>query len=262
MSAVTASGDVFNVYVTPKVPISMSAQQITGIVNTSAGLTVNGQLVPSVPIKEGLKNLTSWLEQYPDVTLVAHNGRKFDFPVLMTSLVKTELVDKFMSSVVALVDSLSVFRKLHPKLESHKQEDLARILLKETYPAHDAVQDVIALQKLISNEELSTSQLLTFTFPPAAVYNQWLFNKEKLKNIESLSVLLYNGVMKAPTAENVAGSGLNLTCLRTIFRRDGEDGLSNTFTGKNKEGQPRVTSCKRTLETVIPKLVEFFQHQQ
>jgi len=70
----------------------------------------------------------------------------------MASLVKTELVDKFMSSAVALVDSLSFFRKLHPQLESRKHEDLARILLNETYPAHDAVQDVIALQKLISNE--------------------------------------------------------------------------------------------------------------
>ena len=77
------------------------------------------------------------------------------------------------------------------------------------------------------------------------MYNQWLFNKERLSNIESLNVLLYNGVMKAPTAENVIWSQCNLSSdniLAGWWRW-------TIFTGKNKEGQPRVTSCKRTLET-------------
>lgn len=60
------------------------------------------------------------------------------------------------------------------------------------------------------------------------------------------------------TAENVAGSGLQLTHLKKIFQRDGEDGPFNTFISPNCEGQPRVTNVKRTLESVIPKLVDFF----
>ena len=35
----------------------------------------------------------------------------------------------------------------------------------------------------------------------------------------------------------------------------------NAFTGKNCEGQPRVTNTKRTLETVIPKLAEFLSRK-
>lgn len=59
-------------------------------------------------------------------------------------------------------------------------------------------------------------------------------------------------------AEKVAGSGLNLGHLQKIFERDGEDGLRNTFSCKNCEGQPRVTNTKKTLEEIIPKLGNFF----
>ena len=36
------------------------------------------------------------------------------------------------------------------------------------------------------------------------------------------------------------------------------DGVRNTFICKNSEGQPRVTSMKKTLDDVIPKLGQFF----
>jgi len=89
------------------VSISISAQQVTGIVNTPMGHTVNGEPVPLVWIKESLNKLTPWLENILNVSLVEHNERKFDFLLLITSLVKTGLV--------ALVESLSVLRKLHQK---------------------------------------------------------------------------------------------------------------------------------------------------
>lgn len=60
------------------------------------------------------------------------------------------------------------------------------------------------------------------------------------------------------TAENIAGSGLKLEHLKKIYLREREDGLQNTFTIKNSEGQPCVTNTKRTFESVIPKLAEYF----
>jgi len=43
-------------------------------------------------------------------------------------------------------------------------------------------------------------------------------NKEKKeKNLQSLSLLVSNGVMKSSTAENVASSGLNYKHLQTFF---------------------------------------------
>lgn len=64
-----------------------------------------------------------------------------------------------------------------------------------------------------------------------------------------------------PTAENIAASGLNLEHLKLIYSRDGEDGLHSTFTSKNSEGQPRVTNTKRTLESLVPNLVDFLKQK-
>jgi len=65
------------------------------------------------------------------------------------------------------------------------------------------------------------SQLLTFTFPLTATTN--LFFRKNKANIDLLNVLLYNEMIKDSTADIVAGSGLNIASLLTIFLWDSED---------------------------------------
>ena len=69
-------------------------------------------------------------------------------------------------------------------------------------------------------------------------------------------------IMKSSTAENIARSGLNFKHLKTIFNCKGEDCLINVFTMKTCEGLPRITSTKRVLESVIPKLVSYVESIQ
>lgn len=75
------------------------------------------------------------------------------------------------------------------------------------------------------------------------------FFNEKSKHITSFHVLIAKGVKKHNTAENIAGSGLNLSHLHKIFQRDGEDGLRATFVQRNSEGQARVYSTKLVLDS-------------
>lgn len=74
------------------------------------------------------------------------------------------------------------------------------------------------------------------------------FLNEKSKHITSLHVLIGKGV-KLNTAENIAGSGLNLSYLHKIFQKDGEDGLRATYVQKNSDGQARVSSRKWVLDS-------------
>lgn len=74
-----------------------------------------------------------------------------------------------------------------------------------------------------------------------------------------MHVLIAKGVAEHKTAENIAGSGLNLAHLCKIFQRDGEDGMRATFAQKNSEGQARVSTTNRVLDSVIQKLVEYFE---
>ena len=75
-----------------------------------------------------------------------------------------------------------------------------------------------------------------------------------------MSPVIYKGFIKAPTVDNIAGSGLSLNHLEKICVRDGEDGLYAIFTCNTREGQPRVTNSEGTLDNVIPKLVEYFSN--
>lgn len=255
------TGDTFDKYVTPKMPITTTAQQVTGIVVTDSFMKVHGTLVESLPIKEALHQFIKWLESKSNVFLIAHNGRRFDFPVLLSVLKTVDFLDSFFYCTLGLIDTLPVFKKVFPG-ESHKQEDLVVRHLHTTYSAHNAIEDVTFLRKLLMFTKLSKQEIIKFSFSPKAMYNSLMFNREKAKNIRSLDILISSGICKLATAENIAGSGLNFNHLQRIYSREGEDGLLNTFTVKNSECQPRVTNSKRVLEAVIPKLVDLFRKSE
>ena len=80
------SGEKFNSYIFPKLPISEESTKVTGIyVNESGEFKVNGEERNAVGIHGGLQDFFSWLAQFQHAVLVAHNGRRFDFPVLVNA---------------------------------------------------------------------------------------------------------------------------------------------------------------------------------
>lgn len=258
----TVCGTTFNQFVFPQEPITPEAQQVTGIVFDGQKMTVHGESVEAVPIKEALETFCDWLGRFSNVVLVAHNGRRFDYPVIVNTFAKNDKIEDFCRCVSGCIDSLPVLKKQFPGRSSYKQVDLATDILNISYNAHDAKEDVMALGKLIklTLSMISASQLMAFSFTLRSVHNSQLFSEAKRRNIQSINVLVANGVCKITTAENIAGSGLNTSHLRKIFERDGEDGLRNSFVFKNSEGQPRVTNCGRVLDSVIPKLAEYFKN--
>ncbi|XP_060593809.1 uncharacterized protein LOC132748252, partial [Ruditapes philippinarum] len=234
------SGSEFSTYVTPKLLISEGAQQTTGIrMADNNVMYVSGTIVETVNIQCAVENFIKWLKKYNIVVLVAHNGRRFDFSVLVAAVSNVNKLEEFLASVVGCLDTLPLFRKTYSDRSSYKQGDLVQDILGIQYNAHDALEDVRALVKLFQHCCALVNDMIKFTFSLNAVYHQCLSSKEKAKNLPSLSCLIASSVCKLPTAENIASSGLNLEHLRKIFIRDGEDGLHSTFTMRNSEGQPR-----------------------
>lgn len=253
-----SAGSTFNQYVTPRVPITTESQMITGIRIMDGQMTVKGEPVENKSICESVTNFLNWICKFPNAVLVAHNGRRFDFPVLLSALSFIGKRDDFVECVIGFIDSLSVFRKLYPR-ESLKQEDLVSKKLGLTYDAHNATADVALLRQLLQHTQMTSNEFLQHSYPPIDVINSMHFSKEKSKNLQSLTCLVSSGVCKLNMAENIAGSGLKLAHLQTVFNRAGEDGLRDIFVAKNSEGAPRVTSCKKVLDEVIPRLVNFFK---
>ena len=216
----------------------------------------SGKIVDAAPIHIALDDFITWLTKFRNILLVAHNGRRFDFPVLESALLKTDNENKL--KVSGYIDSLSVFKKQFPDQKNHTQENLAFELLHITYNAHNAVADVDALRSLLGL--CNNETLMAHSFSQGDVHDTLLFNIQKARNIRSLDTFVCRGIMKRPTAENIAGSGLNLQHLKLIHQRSGEDGIRDVFTARNCDGQPRVTTSKKVLEDVIPKMSKYFDH--
>lgn len=49
-------------------------------------MTVHGKAIDTVNIISRLTEFVEWMKKFSNVILVADNGRKFDFPVLMSTL--------------------------------------------------------------------------------------------------------------------------------------------------------------------------------
>jgi len=186
------SGSQFATYVTPAVPISQEASQVTGISMTDGTMTVNGQVVQLVSIQVAVKRMIHWLEKFQNVCLVAHNCHCFYFPILVSILVNNDTIDTFYEC--ALIDSLSIFRTLYPK-QSLKQVDLVLQLLGETYNAHNAIAYMAALRKLLQFVNLPSKDLKTYSFSLLALSNNMAFNIAKAQNYPTLSQLISCGVI-------------------------------------------------------------------
>lgn len=251
------SGQQFSTYVKPTVPITTAATTVTGISYYNEEMTVNGSKVQSLSIKTAVDEFVNWMSKFKNVCLVAHNGRRFDFPVLVSTLKNIGALDKLFECV--FIDSMSVFRKHYPN-RSLKQVDLVSSLLGETYAAHNAIDDVVALGKLIKFVNLTNNDIMAHSFTQEAVANNMAFNKSKTLNLPSLNPLIYSGVIKKPTAENIAGSGLNINHLKLLHSRGGEDAIKDVFISKNSEGCPRVSNNKKVLEEIVPKISKYFEN--
>ncbi|ESP03655.1 hypothetical protein LOTGIDRAFT_237567 [Lottia gigantea] len=70
------SNESFSTYVLPELPMSQGAQYVTGVTVTDTGIMkVKGKEVNKISIKIAIQKLCEWLDNFPNVVLVAHNGR-------------------------------------------------------------------------------------------------------------------------------------------------------------------------------------------
>lgn len=147
-------------------------------------MTLHGQPVFAEHLYTSIENICKWLQKHTNVYLIAHNGRRFDFPVLMSALMNIKYYAQFSGMC------LGIYWQHLCAQSSYKQEDLARALLHIAYEAHNAMDDVKTLGKLVSHTKMDAKELTTHSLPPTAVQNQLRFNIIKAKKLTSLHSLV------------------------------------------------------------------------
>ena len=146
---------------------------------------------------------TDWLPHFRIVFLVAHNGRRFDFPVLTNALNHTNKQNAFSSRVSEYVDSLVILKLAFPKMSPYVLEDLVASQLKEQYGAQDVLEDVKALAKLLCI--CTESGIIKQNHLGLQQDIMQSFQTKRAKNIKSLEELMGLGIVKMSLAENIAG---------------------------------------------------------
>ena len=233
----------FDMYVTPTQNISRAASDVTKLTVLNGQLFHRGNAVTTLSTKDALQGFIKFLTTIQKPVLVWHNIRTFDLIFLYNNLVKCELWESFLSAVVGFIDTLPVFKTEFPKRHSYKQEVLMAELLHESYSAHNALDDVKALQRILGLVESALSQHL---FGPTVIIN--LVNAASHRS--TLKPLEENKAITKTMAGKIAKSGLQYDHLKTEFERNRFDGLASVL-GESVDGTVRVTKQGKIIQNIF-----------
>ncbi|CAL8321523.1 unnamed protein product [Gadus morhua 'NCC'] len=139
----------FNIYMMPQVAIDRGATAVNGFSVSDGALLLRGTAIPTATLTEALTSFLDFLRSLEQpVLLAAHNARRFDKPVLDRALLGCSLARQFQQLGSRFLDTLPLSRALHPGFDSHSLVNLSGYFLPRHYNAHDALEDVRALQEL------------------------------------------------------------------------------------------------------------------
>ena len=209
ISAVHESGE-FNTYVTPTQHISKGASDVTKLTMVNGQLYDNGNAEDSIGTKKTLIRFIDFLKTIQNPVLVGHNIKTFDLIFLFNNLAKCDLWESFLSIVVGFIDTLLVFKKEFPKRSCYKQGVLMHELIHETYSAHNALNDVKALKRLI---ELVRSKSPKHTFGSSVIVNSVNAATHRM----TLKPLEDSKTITKTMAGKIAKSGLNYDHMKIAF---------------------------------------------
>ncbi|XP_042364518.1 protein PML-like [Plectropomus leopardus] len=148
--AAVSGGHSLNLYVIPRCRMQRGAAKVTGFRVHRQRLYLHRQLVLTNSLREVLVSFIAFLQMLGCPLVIGHNIRRFDCRLLARALDELDLRADFESAVSGCVDTLPLAREMLKELglQSFRQENLVRELLGMNYKAHDALEDVRALQAL------------------------------------------------------------------------------------------------------------------
>lgn len=138
----------FSTYVIPTRPINPGAARVNKISVRDGKMFHCDKEVPFVEPRTALGDFAHFVgKQGAKVILVAHNGKRFDFPRLVLQMDRFDV--ELPANVRFFLDSLPLMRALYPGRSSHSQANLVAGLLRAEYGAHNASEDARILQELV-----------------------------------------------------------------------------------------------------------------
>ncbi|KAK1157960.1 protein PML-like [Acipenser oxyrinchus oxyrinchus] len=176
--------------------------------------------------------------------LVGHNIWKVKCPILCRHLDELGLKDELQELVSGFLDTESLARdNLKSKdIKKFSQQDLSKMLLKKTYPAHNTLEAVKNLQELY--QSLRPAQ------------KKHLFSLVQLEAHMSLQPLVLAMAVTKPSAQTLAQQGISFETLKQAYQKDPKKGLKHLLRHLGNELGPNKlsTTIRHTQTFFLTKL--------
>ena len=155
IGAIDENGHGFSCYIVPDGDINPDATRVNGFTKHHRRLYRGGKIIPDATSpQDGLVQFLRWLQNKQirngkRFILVAHNGYKFDGPVLLNNFLHHQIanMDTITSLVAGIGDSLVAFKKF-----CVGPYNLQSLLIRggiRGEQTHDALDDASALKELV-----------------------------------------------------------------------------------------------------------------
>ena len=246
----------------PKCYIHPDASAVTHLRIQNGRLTYKHQPVQTKPIQSVLKEFITWLKRFKSPILMGHNIKNFDNPLVFRDMKTHGFLREFKESTAGFVDTYELFKLAEPGREGrgmYKQETLVKEFLNEPYDAHNGLEDVKALQKLIKVMNFEPELLQHVSFGMDYVEEAFNFSREKRERMKTLKPMVDKGILSQYMADKITSSGLEWKDLVAAVQSDWNDGIRELFTEPTKQGA-RVTNTERIIEDVTTYLQQYLRH--
>ena len=243
--AATTGTTQFARYILPAKQISKQASAVTNLYKKNGRIFHAGVEVDTSKKEDVLQDFLQWIPE--NAVLVGHNIKSFDSRVLLHHVIQCNMLDNLKKKCVTFVDTLPLLKDLLPQRKERKmsfrQSELVADILKDQYEAHDALEDVTALHRLLAHLDVNEEYFQKHQFSINFIHEALLTTKR---------AQTFHGMEKVVTKATIhklASSGLEMSHLLLAFQRGGSNALEAVLT-ENVAGKPRVTKNKRILHAI------------
>ena len=244
----------FNVYIIPKQGIPERVFKVTRLKVIDDKMFYKEEECTVCPEDVAILNFIQFLKSIGNnLILVAHNGLRYDLPILLRVICSYDLLTTFKDTVSGFADTLQIFKDMLPERKKEKlkfnQEDLVADLLEDYVfeDAHNALGDVKALSKLVEKVKVTTSCFVQKSISVNSFLRSAQMSKETKDIIKAMDCMetVSKGMRK-----KIAEAGISMKHLKEAFSKGGNKGVE-LLLGEDVGGRPRVTKTKKIITSVI-----------
>ncbi|PVD22616.1 hypothetical protein C0Q70_18436 [Pomacea canaliculata] len=224
----------FFTYVYPRSPIESGAEEVNKLSKIEGRLCKNKKPVDALTIDEALSEFLKFLGDKP-VTLFAHNCRKFSAPILLSEVTACNMLEELKGKITGFVDTLYLFRHVYPGLLSYRQSDLYKHFFRESYQAHEGMNDVTSLQRLLDLPRVTRKAVKKNSFGFDDIPDD---DSQKEKNSPSQQAMVASGSVGNVGVAAASGLGDHL---RPACKEDDKTGVLSDLRLPNCQSNARMS---------------------